>query len=76
MDDRWETATAVVVNVVYAVAVIAMVVLATPPLRAGLLVIGRQQVHAWRYGRWLAGRTRPPAWTTLLERDDLPAEAT
>lgn len=75
MDDRWEVASAILVNVAYTVAVVAMVVLTVPQLRAGLLVVGRQQVHAWRYGRWLQGRSRPPQWTALLSRDDLPQES-
>ena len=74
MDDRWETVTAVLVNVVYTVAVLAMVALAVPSLRLSLAAIGSRQVHAWRYGRWLQGRRRPPAWTQLLTREDLPAE--
>lgn len=74
MDDRWETVTAVLVNVAYTVAVLVMVAVAVPSLRAGVQTLGSRQVHAWRYGRWLQGRRRPPAWTQLLTREDLPAE--
>lgn len=75
MDERWEVATAVLVNVAYTVAVLAIVLLSVPSLRAGLAALGGRQAHAWRYGRWLASRTPTPEWTTLLERNDLPAEA-
>ena len=73
--DRWETASVVLFNVAYTVAVAAMVLLMVPPVRAGLARWSLTQLHAWRYGRWLQGRTRPPQWTELLARDDLPAEA-
>lgn len=75
MDERWETAASLALNALYAVAVIVMVAAAVPSLRTGALELWRQQLHAWRYGRWLAGRAPVAGWTALLTRDDLPQEA-
>lgn len=74
MDERWEVASSVLINVAYTVAVLVMIVMAVPTLRAGLVTVAGHQAHAWRYGRWLGSRARPPAWTALLAREDLPAE--
>ena len=60
MDRRWETASITVMNLAYAAAVVVMVVMAIPPVRAGLLDLCGRQVHAWRLGRWLGSRSRPP----------------
>jgi len=76
MDDRWDAAIQLLYAAGYVVVIATMVVMAVPPLRAGLGVGLGAQVHAWRYGRWLAGRTPAPAWTRQLARDDLPAERT
>ena len=75
MGDRWSERTAVLVNVVYTVAVVLTVALALPGVRERLVAVGRRQLHAWQYGRWLGTRSAPPRWTALLARDDLPAEA-
>lgn len=75
MDERWEASISLALNALYALAVVIMVGAAVPGLRAGALELWRQQVHAWRYGRWVAGRAPVASWTSLLARDDLPQEA-
>lgn len=76
MDDaeRWEALSALAFNVLYCLALTAMVLMAVPSLRVRLVTVAGGQAHAWRYGRWLASREPTPRWTSLLERDDLPQE--
>jgi hypothetical protein len=74
VDERWETTSAVVMNVLYAVAVVVMVIASVPSLRNWLAAVGERQRYAWRYGRWLASRVPEPNWTHQLQRDDLPQE--
>ncbi len=75
MDERWETATAVTINLLSALVLVAMLMMAVPPLRSRLTAVAGKQAYAWRYGRWMASQTPTPRWTQLLKRDDLPAEA-
>ena len=75
MDERWETATAVVLNLLYVAMVAALFVMVIPGVRVRLAAFGGRQAYAWRYGRWLSSQTPPPQWTRLLEREDLPQES-
>jgi hypothetical protein len=74
MDERWETASSVVLNVLYGLAVVVLVIASVPSLRGWLAAVGGRQRYAWRYGRWLASRVPEPGWTNQLQRDDLPQE--
>ena len=75
MDERWETTTAVILNLVYVAMAAALFVMVIPGLRVRLAALGGRQAYAWRYGRWLGSQTPPPQWTRLLEREDLPQES-
>lgn len=69
--NRWEAAAAIAANVVYVLAVPAMLLVMMPGARMSVAVFARAQLQHWRYGRWLA---RQPRWIAELRRDDLPAE--
>ena len=75
MDERWETTTTVVLNLLYVAMVAAMFVMIVPGVRTRLAALGGRQAFAWRYGRWLASQTPPPQWTRQLVREDLPQES-
>lgn len=74
MDDRWEVASAVVVNVLYLAAMAGVVLALFPAARSHLSGFTARQVHAWRYGRWLASRAPLPPWTAALTARELAAE--
>jgi len=74
MDERLEAWTAVAVNALYALALVAMIFAAVPQLREPALDFWRGQLYAWQRGRWLAGRRPLPGWTRQLQREDLPQE--
>lgn len=75
-EERFELVTAAAVNVLYCAALAAMIFAAWPAGRMVALGFWRQQVYAWRHGRWLASRRPAPQWTELLAREDLPQEQT
>lgn len=75
MDERWEATMSAALNLAYLGAVLVLVVAQVPPLRTAVERAWRMQLHAWQLGRWLERRTPPPGWTTLLAREDLPAES-
>jgi hypothetical protein len=75
MDERVDAWTSAAVNVLYALALAAMIFAAVPQLRDPLTAAWRAQLYAWRRGRWLGPASPPPPqWRRWLAREDLPQE--
>ena len=75
MDKRLEVGTTVLANVVYCLAVVAVLIMFMPQARASVTSLWARQRHAWQYGRWLGRQPPPPAWLAQIGRQDLPDEA-